>query len=323
MTSNNRLVVVALACALGSAQAVEKVSFDTYTPQDYAAMLNGEYLKAPIRIQGFLERPANASGKMPAVVIVPGSGGYAKWMQDTIATPLNQGGYITLIVDSFTARGVKETGTNQGSVPMSASVMDGFQALRYLSGREDVDTSRIAVTGFSRGGVASMFTQEERLYRSLGFDALRFAAHVPFYPGCSTQWQVPTPSSAPILFLLGEKDEMTPPEVCIGYASRLKQAGVAVKTIVYPGALHAWTADYQPRHVKAHVFAKCDLQIDEGGTIFDMKTGSSTKQGWSAFVKNVMKSCGEVGATIGGNDAVREQSVRDLIKFLDDTLVKK
>ena len=63
--------------------------------------------------------------------------------------------------------------------------IDGFAALSALSKRPEIDISKVGVTGFSRGGVVAMFTQDQRLDQAMEQPALEFAAHLPFYPGCA------------------------------------------------------------------------------------------------------------------------------------------
>lgn len=302
------------------AGAIEAIEITSFTPEDYAEIIAGRYREKPARIHGYLSHPQSGT-TAPAVIIVPGSGGYAEWMQTTIARPLNDIGIATLIVDSFAGRGVKETSTDQSRVPMSASIMDGFQALQLLAKRSDIDASRIGITGFSRGGVVSMFTAERRLQTAVLPQGLQFAAHLPFYPGCSTQWMNPQPVAAPIMFLLGEKDDMTPAPICIAYAERLRKLGGQISYKVYPGAYHAWTADYAPVKTNAQTFGNCDLQIEDDGQIKDMKSGATTRDGWKTFASKVMQSCGGRGAMAGANHEAREMAIRDMVAFFRQSLL--
>ena len=306
-----------------SVRAAEQLNFSSFTPEDYAEILNGKYKNKPVQLRGFFTHPKPGT-KVPAVVIVPGSGGYAEWMQTTVAKPLNDAGVATLIIDSFSGRGVGDTASDQGRVPMSASVMDGFQALNMLAQRNDIEPKRIGVTGFSRGGVVSMFTAERRLQEVINPQGQQFAAHLPFYPGCSTQWMSPQPSKAPIKFLLGEKDDMTPAAVCVGYIDRLLKLGAKASYTIYPGAHHAWTADYaQSRSNTVQTFGNCDLKIDNDGEIKDMKSGATTREGWRTFVGKVIQSCGGTGATLGANAQAREASIADMVAFFKQNLFSK
>lgn len=283
MTVWPRLFLVALGILMSAgplrAMAVEKISFDSFTPDDYAEMINGAYRAKPVQLHGFLVQP-RAGERRPAVVIIPGSGGYAAWMQVSVAKPLNDLGIATFTVDSFAGRGVKETATDQARVPMSASVMDAFQALAMPAQRPDIDAARIGVTGFSRGGTVAMFAAEERLASAIHPDGRRFAAHLPFYPGCSTQWLLPQPGKAPIRFLLGAEDQYTPARNCIDYIARLREHGAIADYKIYEGAHHAWMADYAPTFGKSlQTFGNCDMKIESDGQIRDMIFGRNHTRG--------------------------------------------
>jgi dienelactone hydrolase len=314
------LVSTAIGLDATGALAAEKIEFQTYTPQDYAEILNGQYKKTSITIQGYLSKP-KIDGKVPVVVIIPGSGGYKETMQKTLAQPLNDAGIATFIIDSFTARGVNETGSNQGTVPMSASVMDGFQALNYLASRPDIDARHIGVTGFSRGGVVSMFTNEKRLQGAINPDGPLFAAHLPVYPGCSTQWMDPQPGTAPMQFLMGEKDDLTPAYICTKYIDKLTSKGGKVTSIIYSGVHHNWFSDKAvATNSTIQNYGRCDLKIEDSGQIKDMKSGATTINGWSQFVNQVMQSCGFKGATLGANLNAQNESIKDMTKFFATTL---
>ena len=305
------------------AQSPVKIAIKSYNPQDYAEIFNERFRQLPVDIFGYLAVPAS-QGKVPAVVIIPGSGGYQQWMQDTFAKRLNEIGIATLIVDSFTGRDVKETATNQAAVSMAASVVDGFAALQALAQRPEIDASKIGITGFSRGGVVSMFSQDRRLANSIVGQNLQFAAHLPFYPGCTTTFDNPAPTSAPSLFLLGEKDDYTPAAQCTSYIERLKSAGAQADFKIYPGAYHGWISDVSRVAYVAQlqVFANCDLRINDVGIIREVGSGATSAEGWGAFVAKTWKHCGKSGAHYGSIDAAKKESLNDMVVFFTSHLTK-
>src|SRR6266446_7711021 len=73
----------------------------------------------------------------------------------------------------------------------------------------------------------------------------RFAAHVATYPaGNYGAWaEEGAYTGAPILILLGEKDDNLPVVKVEGYLAYASGAGhpAPITTVVYPGAFHAWT----------------------------------------------------------------------------------
>ena len=313
-----------LALVSNAQQTVEKIVIKSHTPQDFSDILTGKYLQAPVEIHGYLFIPASG-GKFPAVVIGPGSGGYKQWMQDLVARKLNDVGIATLILDSFTGRGVTETATNQGNVPTAATVIDGFAALKALAARPEIDTTKVGITGFSRGGTVAMFTPEKKLLNAMGMQGLQYAAHLPMYPACSTTFEKPDHTSAPILFLMGEKDDYTPASQCAPFIDRLKLTGANVHSKIYPNAHHGWVSDsmqvsYLPR---IQVFSKCDGRIDDSGVIREINSGATSSEGWTIFVSKVWKSCGKYGANYGVNIKARDDSLEDMVTFFRNALIPK
>jgi dienelactone hydrolase len=301
-------------CAIG--QTSQQFVFRSHTPQDYADILSGRYKSHPVDIHGLLTLPDGAT-RSPAVVIVPGSGGVKPWMQALVAKRLNDVGIATLIIDSFTARGVKETATDQATVPMAASVADGIAALDALSRRPDIDAQRIGITGFSRGGAVAMFTQEKTFLSGLGLKDRQFAAHLPFYPACSTTIETPEPTAAPALYLMGEKDDYTPFTQCGPFIERLNSAGAKVQSQVVPGAHHGWVSDtlqvvYLPR---VQTFGACNALIDKRGVIRERVSGATSEEGWTAFATKVWKTCGKYGAHFGASEPARESSLKEMVNF--------
>ena len=307
--------MIFIFASLTAATAEEKIDFRSFDPQDYRDILTGKFKDHTVGIHGFLYLPEGAGGKVPVVIIVPGSGGIKHWMQSTIGKPLNDAGMASFVIDSFSGRSVTETASDQTKVSMPASVIDGFTALKALEKHPAIDISRAGITGFSRGGITAMFTTEKRLKDVVLGPSIGFTAHAPIYPGCSTQWRSPKPTSASILFLLGGADDFTPARKCVDYSKRMKDHGAEANYIVYPGAHHAWMADFPVRQINAFQFADCELYVENDGVIVNEKTGVTTKQGWKAFVLDAVRTCAKRGPHVGENPEMRKKAVNDLVSF--------
>ncbi len=320
-------VIIGLIASLGLLQLVlannitQKITIQSHTPQDYSDNLSGKYLQSPVNIHGFLTLPGSTT-KSPLVVIVPGSGGYKSWMQDMVAKRLNDIGIATLVIDSFTGRGITEVATDQSKVSTAATVIDGFAALKALEGRTEIDTSRLGITGFSRGGTVAMFTQEKKLLEAMKLGGIQYASHLPMYPACSTTFEKPSPTAAPIWFLMGDKDDYTPISQCAPYIERLSSAGGLVRSKIYPNSHHGFVSETQGvAYVgRLQVFAKCDARIDADGIIKELTSGATSSEGWSAFVAKVWKSCGKYGAHYGANQTTRDEALSDMVQFFKETL---
>src|SRR5437660_1200373 len=106
-----------------------------------------------VQLAAQLFRPANAAGPVPAVAIFHGCGGPG---QNTarMAGLLASWGYAALVVDSFSARGLKDVcGRNwptQAAAEARAHDIDA--ALAWLGKQSFADPRRLAFVGYSYGG---------------------------------------------------------------------------------------------------------------------------------------------------------------------------
>jgi len=298
----------------------EKVSFRSYDPSRYDEILTGKFKESPVELFGYLSIPAASAGKVPAVVIIPGSGGYQPWMQTNVADFLNANGIATFIIDPYTGRGVTETASDQGRVSFPASLVDALAAYKLLSEHPAIDGQKIAITGFSRGGTMAIGAADERVRRAvLGSDP-GYAAYAPMYPGCVTQWRHPSVKEVKMLMMLGEKDDWTDPKPCIDYADRFSKAGASVEVKIYPGAHHAWNSTVGTRRwlPKVQNFSDCVTLIEDNGTLVNTKSGKNGgTMPWSEWVKDLFSVCGRWGANVASDAATVKSSNNDLLLFLN------
>jgi dienelactone hydrolase len=314
-------LALSLSLAGASADAAE-ISIPTFTPNDYAEILSGRYKDNAATISGELNIPAGRVMPVPLVIIMHGSGGIRDDTERAVGRALNDAGIATLILDSFSGRGLSETGSDQGRLPMAATVLDSFQALLAARARDDIAKDRIGITGFSRGGVAALFSNQQTLTRAALGEAAGFAAHAPVYPGCSTQWDQVKPTSAPVLFLLGQDDDLTPAAKCRRYAERINKNGGKAETVVYPGVSHQFLVPRQRSVSGTANFADCDMGINASGEMHYPALGISVGGDWHGFVRKVFRDCGKRGFTQGGSARSHDAAVSDLVAFFKRTLSK-
>jgi dienelactone hydrolase len=167
----------------------------------------------------------------------------------TWAGVLANHGYASLIVDSFTPRGLPAC---QGRSIFPASIDevtdDAFAALEHLRSRPGIDGRRVGVMGFSFGASASLRIASPRYHRR----ARQFGAVVSFYPLCAPYSRQENPRAGgdnlygdldtPTLILMGGADDDTPNVVtnCVDGVDRLRRAGRPIAINVYPGAGHVF-----------------------------------------------------------------------------------
>lgn len=185
--------------------------------------------KEPAHLLGYLARP-DGDGPFPTIVVLPDCMGFSGHSAST-ADQLHRWGYVALTVDSLGPRGLSSVCESL----FLGQITDAFAALRYLSRLSYVDADRVAVLGYSLGGVSAL-NAVDRIPITESFDR-KFRAAVAYYPGCGISAAVLT---APTLILIGEADDWTPAATCRQLAALTRREGAPIELQVYPGAYHAF-----------------------------------------------------------------------------------
>lgn len=187
---------------------------------------------APTPLQGYLTVPPG-KGPFPAVVLLHGCAGLHQALREQWPQRLASWGYAALVVDSFTTRGIKNTCDHL----LPDRVYDAYGALDFLSKNSVVDPDRIALMGFSAGGIATLDAEHlggaERL-----FDR-NFRAAVAYYPLCPETGDM----AIPTLILSGELDDFTPVDRCRKMMAHRTGDGGSVQLITYPEAWHSFDVE--------------------------------------------------------------------------------
>jgi dienelactone hydrolase len=215
---------------------------DDQRPLTPAEVVEFDGLSATSRrltLRGYLRRP-DAAGPSPAVVLLHGCGGFPELLDENWGVRIAAWGYVTLTVDSFGPRGLKNTCRGAMTADMA---FDPYQALKFLSGQPFVDPQRVIVVGFSQGGLLSLSSVERGPVEKVA--EKKFVAAAAFYPVCRA---VKGPMTVPTLILTGESDDWTPADACRKLAdgedemgvSRQKGEGTQIRLIVYPNAYHGF-----------------------------------------------------------------------------------
>lgn len=206
----------------------------------------------PLTGIGRMQVPLQPAEKVPAVVIVHGTGGMdAKGPM--YARDLNAAGIATLEIDLWGPRGLSG-GWDGRPKHVKETLPDAFAALAFLAAHPRIDGRRIGIMGFSWGGVVSMLSATEAYAKALAPGGVRFAAHAPFYPICFGYNRVPgyefrNLTGAPVQILTGADDKYdADPGMCPKLIASLDpQAQAKVSVKVYPGAEHGFNNLDQPR----------------------------------------------------------------------------
>ncbi|MFA5352649.1 MAG: dienelactone hydrolase family protein [Thermodesulfovibrionales bacterium] len=194
-----------------------------------------------------------APGKYPVVIVIPEIFGMHEHIRD-ITRRFAKKGFFSITFDPY----AREGGVSQiaeiskvlkvaNAVPDGRVMADLDALVTYARQHRAARGDRIGVTGFCRGGMY----------------ALLFAAHskeikaaVSWYgqirpekrPGIRTNGPIDlaTQISAPVLGLYGVADLGIPADDVKDMETALRSAGKTAEFILYPGAPHAFFADYRP-----------------------------------------------------------------------------
>jgi dienelactone hydrolase len=143
-------------------------------------------------------------------------------------------------------------------------VRDAYAALAHARTRPDVDGKHVGLMGGSHGGattVASMLAPEGDTDPLARDKRAGFAAAVALYPACAQSARTWRNASgiyrptAPLLILIGEKDDWTPAAACQQLTDAARKAGYPVAIKVYPGAHHSFDSPNPVRYVPTRINA--------------------------------------------------------------------
>ena len=195
----------------------------------------------PATLGGDLYTP-RSRGPHPAVILLHGCGGVAP-NAEAWALWLQSEGYAALVLDSFTARGLRTVCADPRVLTGAMRAGDVFAAMSKLKTTGGIDPNRIAAMGFSHGGVTVLAAW--RIHAHHPDETLR--AIIAVYPGCGGA--LASATAPPVLMLVGGQDDWAPPENCQRLAETARTAGLPMSIVVYPEARHGFDSAHLRRRV--------------------------------------------------------------------------
>ena len=256
------------------AARIEIRAVESLTLSD-SQFLTGDKNATPVALAGELRIPRAAAGRLPAVVLLHGSGG-ANGGHELWAKHFNEMGIASFLLDSFSGRGITGTSTNQALLGRLNMVLDAYRAFDVLAAHPRIDPTRIAVMGFSRGGQSALYSSMRR-FQQLWNPRAVFALHVPLYASCTTTFIGDTDVTGPIRQHHGQADDYVTVAPCRPYFERLRAAGRDAQLFEYAEAHHSYD---NPLGAKTPTVSKgsqstraCTLKEEPLGTIINVATG--------------------------------------------------
>jgi len=288
--------------ALGS-DATGRLTFGTLGTLERVDASRLERADQSVGLTGELRLP-DGGGPFPAVVLMHGCGGLgnAEWGW---VGPLKAAGYATFVVDSFTGRGLTEVCMSSRALLSVQRLPDAYGALRRLATHPRIDARRIALMGFSHGGSVTLFSATAWAKEVYGREAsAAFAAFLPFYPGCNSDYPARRAVSAPLRIHIGELDDWTPAAPCRELVAMLKAGGFDADITVYPGAHHSF--DNVGRRVAwlPRVDSAAGCPIRSASILGPVLNGAE------------VLGCLHKGATLGWSPTATEQARRNVVAQL-------
>jgi len=227
------------------------------------AFLRGDKAGPETLLGGELRLPSGANGRVPAVVLIHGSGGIGSG-PDMWAHILNEAGIAAFTLDSFSGRNIVSTVEDQDQLNSLSMTLDAYRALDVLAAHPRIRPDRIAVWSFSKGVVPAVYSAAERFHASFGSEN-RFAAHVGFYTPCNVAYDNDVAmAAAPIRLYHGSSDDYVNPAACRALVSRLKPAGVDIALTEYADSQHGFDSPTSPPLLavaKAQSTRNCRLKV--------------------------------------------------------------
>lgn len=206
-------------------------------------------------------------GPFPAVVAMHGCNGL--WRQNGQLSlrhsdwgeQLASAGVMVLMPDSYGSRKLgSQCGVKDATVRSSRErVADAATARHWLQARKDVRADSVSLLGWSGGGAAVLAAiRRDRRPADAKPD---FRSAVAFYPNCRLQSEsADFAARLPVLILMGDADDWTPPAPCSYLVKAAKARGEPVDLVLYPGALH----DFD--HPRLEVNERSDIAFSATGT---------------------------------------------------------
>lgn len=240
-----------------------------------------------------------------------GSGGVVSNV-DVWSRELNELGVSTFVLDGFTGRGLTNVNPEQASLGRLNFILDIYRALEILARHPRVDTSRIALMGFSRGGQATLYASMKRFHRLWNKSGVEFAAYLPFYPDCMTTYVSDEDLvDRPIHVFAGTPDDFDPISVCKVYFERLRKAGHDVQVTEYPNAAHSFDSPLAPNPATAfptyQTVRRCRIREEADGLLVN----AETRQPFTYH-----DACVELGPHIGYDPVAAQAARQDVAHFL-------
>lgn len=308
---------------IDEAAAGVEVGFPSHSPFSLADVGRGPEDDPPTRASAtlFLPKEASASAPAPAVVLMHGAAGVLEARELTYARQFAARGVAALVLDVFAPRRDLATGFINRLLNITEAMFlaDAWSGLRYLAGRPEVDARRVALIGFSYGGMVATYAAYAQVAETFARNGERFTGHIAFYAPCIAEFEDDRATGAPLLMLYGKRDAIIDPERCARVAAELEAGGAEVEIVAYENAVHQWDGWFSRERPIGRSIAGCNFIVEPDGTVRDRHI--LLPMSTPLLRKAMLGLCAaDEGYLIGRDDSVRRRSNDRMGRFLSGVL---
>ena len=296
-----------------------RVTFPSHSPFSLADVGGDAERDPPTAASGTLFMPsgASASAPVPAVVLLHGAAGVLDVREVTYARQFAARGVAALVIDVFAPRRERATGFINRLLNITEAMFlaDAWAGLRYLAAVPGIDGRRVALIGFSYGGMVTTYAAYAQVAETYARNGEKFAGHVAFYAPCIAEFEDDRATGAPLLMLYGGRDAIVDPARCARVARELEAGGGRVETVVYRNAVHQWDGWFGGERSIGRSIAGCHFIVEPDGTVRDRQILLPMS---SPLLRKVMLGlCADKeGYLIGRDDGIRARSNGEISRFL-------
>jgi dienelactone hydrolase len=305
----------------------QNFEISTANPLNYFHVISRSAELPKLTIDGKLFLPPTdrrkVDGKLPLVMVVPGSLGVAP-SHVKHAETLVDDGFAAFMLDSFGARDVTSTVANQTQFSFAASAYDVLAAWQVLAEHPEIDASRIGAQGHSRGGSAVLTAATRRFADAVVGAGAGFRSVLAAYPWSGHQFIDPSVDETEIRFIMGDADEWCSPMQVQGHCQAIRLSGGRATMRLIGGAHHSFDRGTGIEDVaEASVSpAAPTAYIANDGAFIHPLTGVADSRlvDRDLMIYALKAGYGRKGAKIGSRDGDDDLFKTDMLTFWRRTL---
>jgi carboxymethylenebutenolidase len=248
---NRRTFVSAAVLATGYALSVRPAAGAAAISTDTAGLSAGAVMIGAM--PGYAAMPDHG-GPFPTVLVVQEIFGVHEYIRD-ICRRLAKLGYLAVAPELYYRQGdpskISDIPTIMSTIVATVpdtQVLSDLDATAAWAASHGGDPARLAITGFCWGGRITWLyaAHSPKLKAAVAWYGRLVGEHSALMP--KNPIDIATDIKAPVLGLYGGADQGIPVDTIEWMRDEVKHAKAEAELVVYPGAPHAFHADYRPSY---------------------------------------------------------------------------